>query len=175
MMCGWNNMNCPNANCGKRFYAVQDAIRPGTASLNDFFKFVNHSESGRISKEELVDWYTTNFNLTRENAMSIVDSNWHMWDMPKNHSFWKMGWIRPKDQGDLDMDEFPAVQKFMETSLVKSFAEKHGLPSGVSFGDATAPDADSAESRGHKRNASEANTFLEDVVRNVAQRQMTQS
>jgi len=159
-------MNCPNANCGKRFYAVQDAIRPGTASLEDFFKFVNHTETGRISKEELVDWYTTNFDLTRENAMSIVDSNWHMWDMPKNRSFLKGGWFRSKDQGDLDMDEFPAVQKFMEESLVKSLVETRSL---------AVSGADSTERRGQKRNSSDADTFLDGVGRNVAQRQMIQS
>jgi len=123
-MGGWRKPHCPNSKCNKRFYAVQDALNPGTASTQGFFKFVNHTESGRITKEELADWYTTNFNMTLDDAMEVISGNWQHWDVPKNHPFLKLGWFRSKDQGDLDMDEFPPVQDFMKESLARSLALK---------------------------------------------------
>merc|ERR1719502_501657 len=72
----WKKMECPNSKCGKRFYSIHEALSPGTASTEDFFKFVNLSATGRISKEELVVYYTTNTSISREEAVNMIDANW---------------------------------------------------------------------------------------------------
>jgi len=168
-MCGWPRQECPNSNCKKRFYAVQDAVGPDTASTEDFFNFVNHTRTGRITKEELADWYTTNFIMTREDAMSVVDENWQFWDTPKNHPFLKLGWFRPKDQGDLDKDEFPPVQEFMRESLARSLASA-AVPAG-----GAAASTEPSEPRGQKRPRPDAEDFTAGVLRSVARRALVES
>lgn len=165
-MCSWPRQLCPNAACNKRFYAVQDTVDPSISSKEEFFKFVNHTESGRITKEELTDWYVSNFSMSRNDAMSMLDSNWQHWDVPKNHSFLKLGWFRSKDQGNLDVDEFPPVQEFMKESLTRSLASSTPAPASVP----SAP-----EPRGQKRPHLEAETLTEGVLRNVAQKKQVQS
>jgi len=183
-MGSWRKMHCPNSKCEKRFYVIQDALRPGMASTQDFFKFVNHTQTGRVTKEELADWYITNFGITREGAMNMINSNWQFWDVPKSHSFIKLGWFRSTDQGDLDMDEFPPVQEFMKESLARSLAlptTSPALPVTEPCGHAlAAPSASAAtlvseEPRGQKRPHSEADTLTEGVLCNVAQRKLSQS
>merc|ERR1719461_755685 len=73
IMCGWRRRECPNSKCGKRFNMIQDAITPDVASAPDFFDFVNHTETGRITKGELCDWYITNFSMSPEDATGMVD------------------------------------------------------------------------------------------------------
>lgn len=116
----WRKMCCPNTTCAKTFYAVQDVLCPSTASSDKFFDFINHTRTGRITKEELADWYGTNFHMTKEDALKVISSNWHLWDVPKNRSWMKLGFIRSKDQGDLDKEEFPPVHEFMKESLARS-------------------------------------------------------
>merc|ERR1719277_2946999 len=106
-MSGWRDKRCPNSKCAKRFCSIQDALSPSTASAEDFFKYVNCSQSGRITKDELIAWYSTNFSMPRDDSAKMIDDNWHLWDIPKKHSFFRLGFLRPKDQGDLDLDEFP--------------------------------------------------------------------
>mmetsp|Transcript_160061 Transcript_160061/g.292178 ORF Transcript_160061/g.292178 Transcript_160061/m.292178 type:complete len:422 (+) Transcript_160061:84-1349(+) len=131
-MLSWRSMRCPNSKCAKAFYAVQDVLCPSTSSSEDFFKFINHSQTGRVTKEELADWYTTNFQMTQEDALNMIGSNWHFWDEPKNYSWLKLGFLRSKDQGDLDKDEFPSVQAFMAESLTKSMGLKAAAGAAVS-------------------------------------------
>eukprot|EP00930_Biecheleria_cincta_P102826 TRINITY_DN94657_c0_g1_i1.p1 TRINITY_DN94657_c0_g1~~TRINITY_DN94657_c0_g1_i1.p1 ORF type:complete len:318 (-),score=59.35 TRINITY_DN94657_c0_g1_i1:223-1176(-) len=166
MMGGWRRQHCPNSKCDKRFYAIQDALSPSTASYQDFFQFVNYTNTGRVTKEELAAWYTTNFNMTTDDVTSLIESNWQCWDIPKNHSFLKLGWFRSKDQGDLDIEEFRPVQEFMRESLARSLASSS----------VTSPVVSTVEaSRGEKRVRSEADELVEGVVRNVAQKKQTQS
>ena len=61
--------------CGKRFYSIQDALSPSTATTEESFKFVNYTETGRISKNELAAWYNTNFDMTWDDAMTAIDCN----------------------------------------------------------------------------------------------------
>jgi len=178
-MSGWRNAQCPNAQCGKRFYSIQDAVEPRTASTQDFFKFINYSQTGRVSKDELIDWYMTNFNTTREDVAQTIDENWHLWDVPKNRSFFSLGWFRSKDQGDLDTEEFPAVQEFMSDSLARSLASTTtaaptaGQSAPVS--EATVAPVSTSEPRGEKRARSEADSLVEGFQRNVAQKKLEQA
>jgi len=166
MMGGWSKQQCPRSGCGKRFYSIQDAVNPGTAATEDFFRFVNYTETGRITKDELAAWYTTNFDMTWDDAMTMIDDNWQFWDVPKNHLF--MGWFRSKDQGDLDKDEFPPVQEFMKDSLARSLALSP-------VASATASTPATSEPRGTKRCNPEADALTQGVLRNVAQKKQAQS
>jgi len=166
IMMGWARQHCPVSDCNKRFCSIQDAVSPSTATIEEFFKFVNYTETGRISKDELVAWYITNFDTTWDDAMANIDCNWQLWDVPKNRSF--LGWVRPKDQGDLDMDEFPPVQEFMKNSLARSFALSPVAA-------ATSSTAVSSEPRGKKRCNAEVDNFTEGVLRNVAQKKQVHS
>jgi len=169
IMCSWPKQHCPNSTCDKRFYAIQDALNPSTATAEELFKFVNYSGSGRITKEELVDWYTTNFNMTRSDVRNAIDSNWQLWDVPKNRPFSQLGWFRSKDQGDLDIDEFPPVQDFMNGSLSRSLTSTPAGRIQVSVPTAC------AEPHGEKRSRPETDTLTDGVLRNVAQRKQVQS
>lgn len=162
IMMGWPTKNCPNSACNKRFNAIQDVIRPNASTTAEFFKFVNHTGSGKITKQELADWYQTNFDIPSDEAMVLIQSNWHHWDIPKSHSFLKGGWFRSKDQGDLDVDEFAAAHEFMKSSLAAA--------AGVSSVHATLPSLP----RGTKRSQPE-DSLTEGVLRNVAQKKQVQS
>lgn len=166
MMGGWSKQHCPRSDCGKRFHSIQDAFCPGTASTEDFFKFVNYTGSGKISKDELAAWYTTNFDMTWDDAMIAIDGNWQLWDVPKNHSF--LGWLRSTDQGDLDKDEFPPVQEFMKDSLARSLALSPVASPTVST-------PVTSEPHGKKRRNPDADALTEGVLRNVAQKKQAQS
>lgn len=154
-------MQCPSNNCGQDFNAIQDALSPSTASAQCFFKFVNYTQTGRITKEELADWYTSNFYMTSEDAMNLINRNWQFWDVPKNRSFVKLGWFRSKDQGDLDIDEFPPVQEFMKESLARSLA--------------AIPTSGSSDSKGVKRAHSEIERLKEDILDGVAKKKRIES
>merc|ERR1719162_1843717 len=67
-MPAWRKPNCPNNKCGKPFYAIQDALSPEAASTQEFFEYVNYSQTARIDKEELAAWFTTNFSMSQEAA-----------------------------------------------------------------------------------------------------------
>lgn len=185
MMASWRSQTCPNSKCKKCFSDVQDSLGPGTASTQNFFKFVNYTETGRITKEELADWYTTNFSMTLEDAMNAINSNWQLWDVPKSHSFLKLGWLRSKDQGNLDIDEFAPVQEFMKQSLARSLALKEGALAAAAIvpsasaqpasTDSIASSSHGSQSLGQKRSHAEADTLTEGVLRNVARRKLTQS
>jgi len=166
IMGGWSKQKCPRSGCGKRFYSIQDAASPSNASTEDFFKFVNYTETDRITKDELAAWYTTNFDMTRDDAMIAINGNWQFWDVPKNRSF--MGRFRSTDQGDLDKDEFPPVQEFMKESLARSLALSP-------VASATASPPVSSEPRGTKRCNPEADALTQGVLRNVAQKKQAQS
>lgn len=177
IMNSWNKPHCPNSKCGKRFYAIQDAICPSTDSLDDFFKFVDVNQTGRVTRDELAVWYTTNFDITQDAAMNMISSNWHCWDVPKSHSFLAGGWFRPKDEGDLDKDEFKAVQEFMGESLKRSLAISSAAASSVPSSSSPAA-ASSSDPRGTKRSPprdSESSALTEGVLRNVAQKKAIQS
>lgn len=169
IMSGWSRPNCPNAKCGKRFYAIQDAIHPCTDSLEDLFDFVDMNRNGRVTKNELAEWYTTNFNITTEDAMRMIGGNWDCWDVPKSHPFLAGGWFRAKDQGDLDKEEFKAVQEFMGDSLKRSLATLSAPGSNVP---SIPPQLTSSSSEpcGTKRALA-----LSEVERNVAQKKAVQS
>jgi Ca2+-binding EF-hand superfamily protein len=180
-MLGWRNLQCPNGNCEKRFNSIQDALNPSTASTENFFKFVNHTQSCRITKEELVDWFITNFIITRPSAMQLIDANWHLWDKPKNHSFFKLGWLRSKDQGDLDLDEFSPVHDFLREFFEKSL----GTMASASTPATTTSTHTFAASElhgeqvtsmrtGQKRVAS-AEMLAQELRRNVSQRKLIQA
>jgi Ca2+-binding EF-hand superfamily protein len=162
-------MECPNSKCGKRFYSIHEALSPGTACTEDFFKFVNLSATGRITKEELVAYYTTNTSIGEEEAINMIDANWKFWDVPKSHSFWALGFLRPKDQGDLDKDEFVSVQQFMAESLSLSLAQKAplSLPE--------APEVAPTEARGKKRPHPDSDALTAGVLRHVAQKTKSKS
>lgn len=126
-MTGWPEKNCPNSACNKRFNAIQDVIRPNASTTAEFFKFVNHTGSGKITKQELADWYLTNFDIPSDEAMVLIQNNWHHWDIPKSHSILKGGWFRSKDQGDLDVDEFAAAHEFMKSSFAAAAGVRRGI------------------------------------------------
>lgn len=170
MMGGWRRQHCPNSKCDKRFHAVQDALDPSRASAEEFFKFINHTETGRITQDELAAWYSTNFTMTSADAMKAIQTNWKLWDVPKNHSFLKLGWLRSKDQGDLDMDEFRQVHEFMKESLAISLTSTAVPPVAELKSESISP-----ELRGEKRPRSEADSLTDGVLRKVAQRKQVQS
>lgn len=121
-MSSWQRPLCPNSRCQKRFSSIHEALCPDTASTKEFFLFINYSWTGRITKEELAAWYTANFCMEFDDAMAIINGKWHLWDVPKNRSFLHFGWFRSQDQGDLDQEEFEAVQPFLAESLSRSLA-----------------------------------------------------
>mmetsp|Transcript_41105 Transcript_41105/g.114258 ORF Transcript_41105/g.114258 Transcript_41105/m.114258 type:complete len:324 (-) Transcript_41105:67-1038(-) len=177
IMGSWPRQECPNSSCKKPFYAIHDALSPDTTSIEDFFNFVNYTRTGRITKKELADWYTTNFAMTREDAMSAINDNWQFWDVPKNHSF--LGAFRSKDQGDLDVDEFLPVQESMGESLARSLALAAAATSAppappIPAGQAAAS-ADPSEPRGQKRPHPEADAFATGVLRSVARKKLVES
>ena len=51
-------------------------MSPSTATTKKFFKFVNYTKTGRISKDELAAWYNTNLDMTGDDAMIAIDRNW---------------------------------------------------------------------------------------------------
>jgi len=104
-------MRCPQSSCKKEFVDIEEPVNPCTGSAEDLFKDVNHSGSGRITKDELVDWLTAEFDISHDEALSCVTANWSAWDAPKRQKWF--GSFRPLDQGDLDLDEFQAVKLFM--------------------------------------------------------------
>jgi len=182
MMCGWSRQECPNSKCGKRFRMIQDAPSPDTASAADFFDFVNRTRTGRVTKEELRDWYTTNFSLAAEDAAGMVDGNWHFWDVPKDRPFLEGGWLRSKDQGDLDRGEFLPVQEFMKESLARSRAPTTAAPApalpaapAAPCGPAPAAHDGTPAGRGQKRPSADADAFAEGLMRNVAQKKLRES
>merc|ERR1719162_1720994 len=166
MMGGWAKQHCPRSDCGKRFHSIQDVFSPSTATTEEFFKFVNYTKTGRISKDELAAWYTTNFDMTWDDAMTATTGNWQFWDVPKNRSF--LGMFRSKDQGDLDKDEFPPVQEFMKDSLARSLASSP-------VASATASTPVTSEPGGKKRCNPEADALTQGVLRNVARKKQAQS
>lgn len=177
-MLSWRDQKCPNTSCQKRFWQIQDSLSPDTASTTDFFRFVNHSQTGRVTMKEVADWYTTNFSMTQEDAMSLVNSGWQFWDVPKNHSFLRGGWFRAKDQGNLDEDEFPPVQAFMRESLAQSSVP----PPTTTISTPVAPPSPrrsavpaAPEPRGQKRPHPEAESLTEGVLRSVSQKKLDQS
>merc|ERR1711865_1237263 len=78
------------------------------------------------------------------------------------------GWIRSKDQGDLDKDEFPPVQEFMKDSLARSLALSP-------VASATGSTPVTSEQCVKKRRNPEADALTEGVLRNVAQKKQAQS
>lgn len=111
-----------------------------------------------------MDWYTTNFDIPSDEAMVLIQSNWHHWDIPKSHSFLKGGWFRSKDQGDLDVNEFASAHEFMKSAFATAAA------AGVTSVHATLPSLP----RGTKRSQPE-DSLTESVLRNVAQKRQVQS
>lgn len=120
-MQGASTKCCPNSACNKRFYELQEVVDPHTGSLEDFFIFVNLSCSGRITKDELADWYTTNFRISHFLAMAVINDSWQTWDEPKNRAW--LGFMRSSEHGDLDKEEFPAVREFMK----KAFKQRQAV------------------------------------------------
>ena len=51
-------------------------MSPSTATTKKFFKSVNYTKAGRISKDELAAWYNTNLDMTGDDAMIAIDRNW---------------------------------------------------------------------------------------------------
>jgi len=127
-MNSWQKPLCPNSRCQKRFYSISEALCPDTASTKDFFLFINYTGTGRITKEELAAWYTANFCMESDDAMAIINGKWHLWDVPQSRSFLQLGWFRSQDRGDLDQEEFKAVQPFLAESLSRSLAAAAAAP-----------------------------------------------
>jgi len=127
-MNSWQKPLCPNSRCQKRFCSISEALCPDTASTKDFFLFINYTWTGRITKEELAAWYTANFCMESDDAMAIINGKWHLWDVPTNRSFLQLGWFRSQDRGDLDQEEFKAVQPFLAESLSRSLAAAAAAP-----------------------------------------------
>jgi len=167
-MCGWATKQCPNSRCQKRFVQVQDCPSPGEAPTSDLFRCVNLSASGRVTKGELADWYTTNFSMTEEEALATIDANWERWDVPVRHPWWKLGFLRPKDQGDLDPGEFGPVQEFMAESLRRSLA----APAAAAAGASVAADPPRGQKRSPHLGAEE---LAEGLRRRVAQKKEAQA
>jgi len=161
-MSGWSRKECPHRDCKIRFYDVEEAVDPRTGSLEDFFAFVNLSGSGRITKQELADWYTTNFDILEDDVMEPINDKWDTWDKQKKRAWF--GSLRSWDKGDLDKEEFGQVQEFM----TKAFQV-----GGSSCGGGSS--CDSGGARGHKRSDAESDEFSQGFQRNIRQRKVTQS
>jgi hypothetical protein len=146
--------------CKEEFVDIEEAVDPDTGSAEDLFKYVNLSGSGRITKDELVDWFTEEFDISHVDASSCVNANWNAWDEPKRKQWF--GFIRPLDQGDLDLEEFQTVKLFMSEVFKASQAASQGTSaigaSASSGADAVAiaaaaprPESPLPEPRGQKR------------------------
>jgi len=171
-MTGWSTKQCPDSACRKKFCDIEEAVDPRTGSLEGMFQFVNRSGRGRITKEELVDWYTTNFEISRVDATKLIDDNWHAWDVPKARRW--LGFFRSHDQGDLDKEEFQRVQEFMKETFEISQAASSRNPITTTAALATNPDGvEPPHSR--KRCSTETAELLNGIERNVQQRKQTRS
>jgi len=198
-MSSWQKPLCPNSACQKRFYSIYESLCPAKASTEDFFLFINYNWTGRITKEELAAWYMANFDIESDDAMAIINGQWHLWDVPKNRSFLQLGWFRPQDQGDLDKEEFKEVQPFLAESLSRSLAAAAAAPAAAPAaaahatasqppaevggdvppgGSSTSGPSESVEldGKGLKRPRSkDADDFADGMLRRVAQKTLSNS
>lgn len=180
-MGGWQKQCCPNSSCQKRFFAIHDVLCPDEASANDFFLFINYTSTGRVTKEELAAWYMANFSMKLNDAMAIINGNWHLWDVPKDRSALQLGWFRSQDQGDLDQEEFKAVQPFLAESLSMSLAAAarcSELPGGLAASSASGTSGPvTPEGKGHKRSRSRSRSkvFVEKIRRSVEEKNRNDS
>ena len=124
--------------------------------------------------------------MTQQEAMELIDDKWQSWDVPKNHPFWKLGWFRGEDEGDLDVEEFPPVQDFLSKCLARSLAPAVDPPS-ASAANPPTPRQDRGVKRGPseadlsaegldppiKRRPTEADSFAEGLARKRAASQRT--
>lgn len=92
--------------CGTRFAKVVEAVFPG-GDPKTLFKHVNISNTGRISREELVGYVTSVFGVAKPEATRVIEELWESWDIEKR------GWIRSAKDGVLEPREFEKVRSWL--------------------------------------------------------------
>jgi Ca2+-binding EF-hand superfamily protein len=132
------------------------------------FAFVNYKNhrSARVTKEELADWYTTNFAISAEEAMLVINENWQAWDVPKRRGILHLGFLRSFDLGDLDQEEFKKVQQFMKSAYRS--VTSGTMPEEVVDSTGEAPSNVDSQKRKH-------DDYFERVQRDVRQRKISSS
>jgi len=173
-MTGWKggmftNPKCPNGKCEATFKGLREAVDPRTSSVTDVFNFVNRSGSGRVTKDELAEWYTANFQISRDSAARVINDNWESWDVPRSRSFFRLGFMRSKDQGDLDKDEFEKTQEYMKKAyapIVSATVYATGV---------AAADVSGSSAQGLPQGQKRSQEFLEGFQRNVQGKKLTTS